>query len=185
MPNTVEDLQTLQYQQLSGASSPIASSRLKMVRVTPVIDTNAYTAKDQLGDIMSITGAAAITGGGGLVRGVTLLDKTQAQRAAIDLYFFSASVTLAANNAAFTLSDADAALCVGSLQIASGNYATTMPGTPTNSNAFIPLWTTATSTGVAMPYVCAATTLFCAAVVQGTPTYAVGDLVFTFFVEQV
>lgn len=160
--------------------------RTTRVQVTPTIDTNAYTSGDCLGGLMSITSAASYSGGGGRLLGVSVVDKTQAQRAAMDLIFFSQSVTVAGNNAAFATSDADMLYAVGAISLGSWSYLAAFPGTPLNSLAVWPSpASAATSVQTAeMPYVCAATTLFCQAIVRGTPTYtSASDLVFSFLIQ--
>lgn len=157
--------------------------RTTRLQVTPTIDTNIYASGDCLGGLMSITGATSYSGGGGILRGVTVVDKTQAQRAAMDLIFFTQSVTVAGNNSPFATSDADMLYAVGAISLGSWSYLTAFAGTPLNSLAVWPSpasAATSVQTG-GIPYVCAATTLFCQAVVRGTPTYtSSSDLVFSF-----
>lgn len=143
---------------------------------TPTINTAAYTAGDELGTLMTITSAARYTGGGGMVRSITVLDKTQAQRAALDILFFSASITVAGNNNPFLPSDADMLNFVGLVAIATGDYNTAWAGTPTNSVA---------TKLVEMPYTVAATSLFALAVTRGTPTYtSTSDIVISYILQQ-
>lgn len=149
---------------------------------TPVIDTSIYASGDCLGALTEITGAARVAGKGGVIRSVTVVDKTQAQRAAFDILLFSATVTTAADQAAFTISDADALKCVAVIPVLAGDYAAVWPGTPTNSIAYKPDLKTATFSGnLLLPYLCAATSLFVQLIVRGTPTYtAASDLVLRF-----
>lgn len=140
------------------------------IQVTPTIDTAAYATGDCLGGLMEFANAARVSGGSGLIQSITVLDKTQAQRAAIDLLFFDRSVTVAGNNAAVAMSDADMAYCLGILSI--GPYNLAFPGTPLNSFS--------TLNNVGLPFVLNGTSLYCQAVVRGTPTYTgASDLVFT------
>jgi hypothetical protein len=156
----------------------VAGKYLKRTQFTPVINTAAYASGDVLGTLMEITGAARFTGGGGYIRSITVLDNTQAQRAAMDILFFDRSVTAAANNAPVTMSDADMVFFEGLVAIAAGDYNTAWPGTPLNSAATKII-------GDGLPYVCSATSLFCLAVVRATPTYvAATDLTFSFTLEQ-
>lgn len=147
-------------------------------QVTPVINTSAYTSGDELGDLQQITSAGRYTGAAGLLRAITVLDKTQAQRSAIDVLFFDRSISVAGNNSPFLPSDADMANCLGIVAIATGDYNTAWAGTPTNSIATKILATP-------LPFVVAATTLYALAVVRGTPTYtSASDLVFSYLIEQ-
>jgi hypothetical protein len=138
---------------------------------------------------MSFSGAARFSGGGGRIVGLTVLDRTQAQRSAIDLFLFSASVTVASDNAVATFSDADMVNCLGQLDVTTNDYNTAFAGTPANSIAAVPRYVSAAAAGrpgaLSIPFVCAATTLFVAAVVRGTPTYtSTGDLTFGLHIEQ-
>lgn len=160
--------------------------RTKRVQVTPTIDTNAFTAGDCLGELLSISAATSYSGGGGKIIGVTVLDKTQAQRSAMDLYFYSQSVTMAGNNAAFAPSDADQAFFVGGISLGSWSYNTAFAGTPLNSLAMWPSPASAATSvqSGCIPYVCAATTLYMQAVVRGTPTYtSTSDIIISLFLE--
>jgi hypothetical protein len=145
------------------------------ISVTPTIDTAAYTTGDCIGGLMTFSNAVRISGGSGIIQSVLVLDKTQAQRAAIDLLFFDRSVTWAGNNAAVAMSDADMAYCLGVIPI--GPYNTAWPGTPANSFS--------TLINVGLPFILSGTDLFVGAVVRGTPTYvAASDLVFTLGILQ-
>lgn len=70
--------------------------------------TTSYTAGDQVGNLFTIANAARATGGTGRIVGVTLLDDADII-GPYDVVFFRSSVTLASDNAAFAISDADAA----------------------------------------------------------------------------
>jgi len=146
------------------------------VQVTPTISTTpAYTSGDVLGGLQTISNAARISGGSGTVSSILVLDKTQAQRAAIDIMFFDRSVTVASDNAAVAMSDADMAFCLGILSI--GPYNTAFPGTPLNSIS--------TLLNVGLRFVLNGTDLYAVAVVRGTPTYtSTTDLIFTYIIDQ-
>ena len=77
----------------------------------------SYAAGDQLGSLFTLTNAARVSGGGGYVTGITLIDAADVI-GAVDVVFFSASVTLAADNAAFAISDADALYVQGIVTLA-------------------------------------------------------------------
>jgi hypothetical protein len=139
------------------------------ISVTPTISTSAYTSGDVVGGLMTFANAARISGGSGIVQSILVLDKTQAQRAAMDLLFFDRSVTVASDNAAVAMSDADMAYCLGIVPI--GPYNTAFPGTPLNSIS--------TLTNIGLPFVLNGTDLYVVAVVRAAPTYvATSDLVF-------
>jgi hypothetical protein len=151
---------------------------------TPTISTTpAYTSGDCLGGLQTISNAARASGAGGAINSIRILDKTQAQRAAMDLLFFSSSVSSAGDNNPAAFSDADMANCVAIVSILAGDYNTAWAGVPLNSVAFKPNTATATwPATMAIPYFCAAgTSLYVQAVVRGTPTYtSTTDVVFQY-----
>lgn len=69
--------------------------------------TTSYSAGDQVGALFTLTNAARSSGGTGRIVGVSLLDANDII-GPYDVVFFRASVTLAADNAAFAISDSDA-----------------------------------------------------------------------------
>jgi hypothetical protein len=143
--------------------------------VTPTISTGIYASGDVLGGLQTISNAVRKAGGSGTILSVLVLDKTQAQRAAMDLLFFDRSVTVAADNAAVAMSDADMANCLGVISI--GPYQTAWPGTPLNSIS--------TLLNVGLPIVCNGADLFVVPVVRATPTYvATTDLEFKYTILQ-
>lgn len=144
------------------------------ISVTPTIDTTAMTSGDSLGGLLTFANAARYSGGSGIIQSITVLDRSQAQRAAMDILFFDRSVTVAANNAAIAMSDSDMAYFLGLVSI--GPYNTAFPGTPLNS--------VSTLLNVGLPFVLNGTDLFAAVVVRATPTYAVGDITITLGILQ-
>lgn len=68
--------------------------------------TTAYTAGDQLGDEITLTGIGGSNNGYGVITAITLIDYSRVL-GAIELRFFRDSTTPAANNAAYAWSDAD------------------------------------------------------------------------------
>jgi len=79
--------------------------------------TTAYTAGDQVGTLVSLTGAARATGGSGTIVAVQLIDQSDIM-GAVDVVFSRASITLAADNAAYAISDADSLNVIGLVQLA-------------------------------------------------------------------
>lgn len=78
--------------------------------------TTAYTAGDQVGNQMTFANAARVTGGSGVVTGCVLISAADVI-GPFDLVLTDSSVTLAADNAAYAISDADALKMVGLLQL--------------------------------------------------------------------
>lgn len=149
------------------------------LQITPTISNGAiYASGDVIGGSsasIALSNAARVSGGSGIVQSITVLDKTQAQRAAMDIMFFDRSVTAAADNAAVATSDADMANCLGVVPI--GPYNTAWPGTPANSIS--------TLLNVGLPFVLNGTDLHVVIVVRATPTYtSTSDLIFSFTILQ-
>lgn len=146
------------------------------ISVTPTVSTTpAYTSGDVVGGLQTISNAARISGGSGIIQSIIVVDKTQAQRAAMDILFFDRSVTVAADNAAVATSDGDMANILGVVSI--GPYNTAWPGTPLNS--------VSTLLNVGLPFVLNGTDLYAVAVVRGTPTYtSTSDLIFIYTILQ-
>jgi hypothetical protein len=140
-------------------------SRTVKVPVTPTLDTSAYASGDSLHTaVMTFAGMARGNGGTGVISKLVIIDKA-VQSAAGELWLFDTAVTPAAANAAHSISDADAAHCVGVITF--GPYAASA------------LNSISTRSGVSLPYKCdpADTALYGILVTRGTPTYAASDLV--------
>lgn len=143
---------------------------LVVVSATPTLDTAIYASGDSLHTtVLSFVSAVRVSGGAGIVEKMVIVDAS-AQTAAFELWLFSATVTPAAANAAHSISDADAALCVG--VIASGTYFSSA------------LNSVSVAKDVRLPIVCAATTLFGILVTRATPTYLAGSLTVSLQISQ-
>jgi hypothetical protein len=154
----------------------IPSPKVVRLSVTPTISNGAvYASGDVIGGLQTISNAVRKAGGSGTILSIVVIDKTQAQRAAMDILFFDRSVTVAADNAAVATSDADMANCLGIVSI--GPYNTAFPGTPLNSLS--------TLLNVGLPIVCNGADLFAVVVSRGTPTYtSTSDLEFKYTILQ-
>lgn len=130
-----------------------------LVSATPTISTSQYTAKDAIGGVMTFSSAARVSGAGGIVESVVIVDKDQ-ELAAMDLVLLSATVAgTTTDNAAWDPNDSDLANVVGVIPILTGDYS------DFNDNSV------AARSGIGMAYTCAATSLFGVLVARGTPTY--------------
>lgn len=78
--------------------------------------TTTYAAGDQVGALMTLSNAAAVSGGSGVITGVTLIDASDVL-GAVDLVIYDSSVTLGSDNAAVSISDADALKIVAVVQL--------------------------------------------------------------------
>lgn len=146
-------------------SAPPISRDLQRISVTSAgltTATTAYTAGDQVGTIFALTNAARRAGAGGTITGIVLID-AQDIIGAYDVVFFRQSVTLAADNAAFAISDANALHVVGLAQLA---------GAFDLGNNRI-----AQQFNLAIPYVCeGSTTLYAALLTRTGHTFFTGGV---------
>jgi len=92
---------------------------LRRITVTPTLDTAAYAAGDQISTLQTIN--RALSPHGGEIILITVLDKA-AQSNPLDLFFFKSTVTVAADNAAFTITDAHMLECIGVVNILAADY---------------------------------------------------------------
>lgn len=104
----------------------MASSRFIAVSVTPTIGTDAYTANDVVGGLLTfdVTGGAI---GGGLINSAWVVDDDD-EKAALKLYLFDEAPTTIADDAAFEPTAADLKKLVSVVSISA--YTTV------NSNAY-------------------------------------------------
>ncbi len=93
---------------------------LRKITVTPTVDTAVYAALDQVSTLQTLDRLFPPRRGGEIVL-ITVLDKG-VQSVALDLFFFSGSVTVAADNAAFTISDTDMEKCLGVVNVLAADY---------------------------------------------------------------
>lgn len=134
--------------------------------------TTAYTAGDQVGAQFTLASAARASGGSGTIVGVTLVDANDII-GAYDVVFFDSSATPASDNAAFSISDADALKAVGIVQL-SGSF-------DIGGNRI------AQAQNLAIPYVCnGGTSLYAMLICRvGHTFFAAGtDLQLTVYVEK-
>lgn len=134
------------------------------------IATTAYSAGDVLGDGWSFTGAARATGGTGRVTGAVLLDVADKING-VDLYLAATTVTLGTDNAAPSISDADAAKL---------GHVIELPDAVDLGGSRL-----AQVHGLDVPYLCDATTLYVCAIARDPCDFfaAVTDLKLRLFLE--
>lgn len=146
------------------------------ITVTPTLDTSAYVSGDCLHtaviEFVNAFGTLHAAGPGqlqGWVDKLTIIDKDK-QAAAGELWLFNSSVTPAAANAAHSISDADAAKCVGVIPF--GAYY----DSALNSVSF--------AKNINLSVVSLSTSLWGILVTRGTPTYTASGLVVTIELTQ-
>ncbi len=139
------------------------------VSATPTLDTSAYASGDCLHTAVIEFASAVGVSLSGFVEKMVIVDAAL-QSQPCELWLFSATVTPAAANAAHSISDADAALCIG--VIYSGPYYASA------------LNSVSVAKNVALAIKCAASTLYGLLVTRGTPTYAANSLAVTLHISE-
>lgn len=149
----------------------------KVVSVTPTLTVHAsYVSGDYVGTSGSAMSFAALARANGLsveARSLVLVDKAGQSKAG-ELWLFDTAITPPADSAAWAVSDADLAHCVGVIPIAANQYYAEANG----SVAVVPL------TNLEMKADNADTALYGAFVTRDTPSYADGDLIFVLAIAQ-
>ncbi len=143
---------------------------------TPTLSVaGAYATGDYIGPSTapsSFANVARDSNGRAKLRSLTIVDKTTAAAVALELWLFSATLTVPTDNAAWAISDADALLCQGVIEI---------PTTRWYASSNNKVFSRDDLNLVVQP---AATTLYYALVSRGsTPTWASGDLQLSLGVE--
>lgn len=121
----------------------------------------AYASGDQFGALVTLTNAARVSGGTGTITGVAIQSGSDVI-GTFDVVFFESTVTVPADSAAFTLSDADALKVIGIVPLA-GAYDL---GVNRVSQCF----------NLAVPYVCVGgTSLFATIITRSAFTLVASD----------
>lgn len=164
------------------ASLPVAvasDQKLTAGGITTEIDAaitmstaGAYTTGDFVGTnatALTFANAARVSGGTGIILSAVLIDKAL-QSISGELWLFDTSVTPPNDNAAWSLSDADAARCIGIIPF--GVYYASALNSVSQSQA------------LGMAFKSSATSLWGCFVTRGAPTYASSDLVVRLTISQ-
>lgn len=165
VPGTTQGLATIPRRDLVRIADASAASEL-------TIATTAYTAGDQVGVMFQFANAARASGGTGTLVGMQLTSAADII-GAFDIVLCRSNITLAADNAAFAISDADALNVIAVVQLA-GAFDI---GNNRIAQAF----------NLAIPYDCSGgTTLYGAAITRVGHTFfgAHTDLQLTAWVER-
>lgn len=128
---------------------------------TPTITGGAYAANDAVGGLLTFANAARVTGGGGVIKDVILLDDA-GQDAEVELWLFNATFTAMTDNAPWAPSEADLRKLVAIITTSDGAWFAA--GTPS-----------AARIEVSQRYDLTGTSLFGQLVTRGTPTFVATD----------
>jgi len=138
--------------------------------VTPTLSVaGAYVTGDYVGQSttpQSFAGAVRVAGSTGVIQSITIVTKTTASFASanMELWLFDQTLTVPTDNAAWSITDADALKCLGVIPISGNNWF---------ASAANQVYT-AGGLGVTIKPV--STTLFYALVIRGSYTFAAGNL---------
>ena len=113
---------------VAGALAPVAntnpvhvSDATDIVQVTLSLDTSAYASGDLLADAQAIAGASLVSGSGGTLVSLTVIDEDD-QGAAFKIFITSDSTTWGTENSAPTITDAVARSIQAVIDVATGDY---------------------------------------------------------------
>ena len=138
----------------------ITSEGDKLVQ-KPTITAGAYSAGDAVGGLLTFENAALVSGAGGFVTDMQLIDDA-GQDAELELWLFDQTFTAMADNAAWAPSEADLENLIALITTDDGAWFAA--GTPSVARV-----------ECLQRYALAATSLFGQLVTRGTPTYAATD----------
>ena len=132
------------------------------------VDTSAYASGDTLGTLITIDDCLSDTNGTATIMDITVVDNA-GQDVEIGFYFYNASVTLASDNAAYTVSDADANKCVGYVSVSDYVTGGTSKSIGQKRNVGLQVYSDGTTRNV-----------YCGLIILGAPTYTASDLTIKF-----
>jgi len=137
------------------------------IDVTPTLTVHAtYVTGDYVGTsgtAMVFAGSSRLNGGTGTVLSAVLIDYA-VQSVACELWLFDTAVTPPADSAAWSITDADCARCVGVIPFS------TYYASAANSVSF------SQGVGIGFKTLAASTSIYGCLVTRGSPAYASGDL---------
>jgi hypothetical protein len=148
-----------------------------VINFVPVLDTAAYTAGDVLAATALISNVMRINDGRANLFSLTGIDKSK-QKPAMTILFYQTNVTSAAANAANNLSDADQLNLLGFHRILATDWID-------YANNSICCFKGPTAPGVLLEAATGTKDVYVVCILDaGTPTFAVGDLMFKLGVVQ-
>lgn len=137
-------------------------SRYRTIDTELTVDTDAYTANDVVGGLLTLDAHSI---GGGLIVDIMLVDEDSAA-APFTLYIFDSKPATIADDAAFAIVIADLRKLIRAVDIAAGDYTTV------NSLDY------AQKTGLNIPFIAQDGNLYAYLVTTGTPNYTNADALY-------
>jgi hypothetical protein len=148
-----------------------------VINYVPVLDTAAYAAGDVLAATAAISNVMRVNDGRANLLSLTGIDKSK-QKPAMTILFYQTNVTSAAVNAANNLSDADQLNLLGFQRILAADWID-------YANNSICCFKGATSPQLLLEAASGTKDVYAVCIIDaGTPTFAVGDLMFKLGVVQ-
>lgn len=145
---------------------------IRKVQIIPVLAVaGLYAAGDAVGAVIAVP-VVDFPGRGGRITGIEIIDKA-AQALGITLHLFDVAPAAVTDNAVYDRTDADAVLAVGQIPVVAGDYV----GGASNKTAY-------KDVDLNFQTKPADVNLYLQCFTQGAPTYAAGDLIINFFIEQ-
>lgn len=131
-----------------------------MPTLTFSLDTNIYAAGDVLAATQEVAGAVRFPGGTGILQSIQILDEDDQTAAAMTVYIFQSNVALGTENAAISITDANARELLGVIAIASTDWVDLINSKVAQKN----------NLGIAVKAEDDSTSLYIALSTAGTPT---------------
>jgi len=155
----------------------IANKLSKIIAITPTIVPAAYADGDVVDSVQTASDAVAYGKGVAELRSLAVIDKAN-QKADLDVYFFDEAPdnSVGADNAAFTLNDADAPKLLGRIRVAAADYQSAgLDSALANKNDI----------GMMLQSIAGAQNIFVLVVMRAAATYAsASDLIIKLGIEQ-
>jgi len=129
---------------------------------TPTVTAGVYVAADNVGGLLTFANAARVTGGGGVIKNIVIVDDAS-QSVQLELWLFNQTFTAGADNAAWTPVEAELHNLVAVITTADGAYYT---GGATGTVCVVE---------VSQRYDVVGTSLFGRLVTRGAPTFVATD----------
>jgi hypothetical protein len=142
------------------ANTRITNFTNRTVTVTPVLDTNAYTANDVLFPTIELDFGNQLVSG--VIKHASILDTDDQASQTITLYFAGSTFTLGTANSAISISDADAEKLLGTAAVTTS---TDLIGSRFGQN-----------TDIGLPFTVNSGSLFVAASTGGAGTHSASGL---------
>ena len=133
------------------------------IALTPAVTAGVYTAGDAVGGLLTFADAARVSGGGGVIKNIIIIDDA-GQDAELELWLFDRAITAMSDNAPWAPSEADLENFIGAISTEDSTQGWLAAGTPS-----------AIDVEVSRRYDLNGTSLFGQLVTRGTPTFAATD----------